>query len=108
MITITIFQNQGRVAGFRCSGHSGYADAGSDIVCAGVSALVINAVNSVEAFTSAVFRLDTDEGSGLIDFKLEQEAGRDTALLLDSMILGLQGIQRDYGNEYVILDYREV
>ena len=28
----------------------GYADVGQDIVCAGVSALVINTINSIEQF----------------------------------------------------------
>ena len=108
MITITIYQNRDRITGFRCFGHSGYAESGSDIVCAGASALVINTINSIQAFTSAKFQLDTDAESGLIDFKLDQEAEHDTALLLDSMILGLQGIQNDYRNEYIILDVKEV
>ena len=49
MIIITIFQNQESVTGFRCIGHAEYAEYGSDIVCAGVSALVVNAINSIEA-----------------------------------------------------------
>jgi hypothetical protein len=108
MITITIFQDQERVTGFRCTGHAGYAESGNDIICAGVSALVINTINSIEALTSAKYQLDTEEASGLIDFTLAEEADHDTALLLASMILGLQGIQRDYGNEYLVLDYKEV
>ena len=35
MITVTVFQH-----GFEVSGHSGYADAGADIVCAAVSSAV--------------------------------------------------------------------
>ena len=108
MITITIYQNRDRITGFHCLGHSGYAKSGKDIVCAGASALVINTINSIEAFTSATFHLDTDEKSGMIDFKLDQEAGHDTALLLDSMILGLQGIQNDYGEEFLTLEFKEV
>jgi hypothetical protein len=110
MITITIFQDQERVTGFRCVGHAGYAASGRDIICAGVSALVINTVNSIEALTDAQYQLDTDETSGLIDFTLQGQADHDhdTALLLKSMILGLQGIQTDYGDEYLVLDFKEV
>lgn len=108
MTTITIFQNHDQVTGFRCIGHSGYAEAGTDIICAGISALVFNTINSIEAFTSARFRLDMEEESGLIDFELDQKADHDTALLIDSMILGLQGIQSDYGNDYIILNFKEV
>ena len=108
MITITVKKRNGNYLEFVSKGHAGYAEEGLDIVCAGASALVINTINSIQAFTSAKFQLDTDAESGLIDFKLDQEAEHDTALLLDSMILGLQGIQNDYGNEYIILDFKEV
>ncbi|MDD6157060.1 MAG: ribosomal-processing cysteine protease Prp [Lachnospiraceae bacterium] len=109
MISITILQDESeQVVGMKCIGHSGYADAGSDIICAGVSALVVNAINSIEAFTSNTFEIETDEETGLIDFLLNERATHDTTLLLDSMILGLQGIQNDYGNEYIILEFKEV
>jgi uncharacterized protein YsxB (DUF464 family) len=108
MITITIFQDQKSVTRFRCTGHAGYAEAGSDIICAGVSALVINTINSIEEFTDARYKIDTDEESGLIDFTLQEKAGHDTSLLLKSMVLGLQGIQTDYGDEYIVLNYKEV
>ena len=108
MITITIFQNHSDVTGFRCIGHSGYAAVGSDIICAGVSTLIINTINSITKLTASTFQIDTEEESGLIDFRLEQKANHDTGLLIQSMILGLQGIQSDYGNEYLILDFKEV
>ena len=108
MITITILQDHEDAVGFHCIGHSGYAEAGSDIICAGVSALVINTINSIETFTEDSYHIDTEETSGLIDFRLDQKAGHDTQLLMKSMVLGLQGIQNDYGNEYVILDFKEV
>ena len=108
MITITILQDHEDVVGFHCIGHSGYAEAGSDIICAGVSALVINTINSIEAFTDATYQIDTEAETGLIDFRLDQSADHDTALLMKSMILGLQGIQSDYGNAYIILDFKEV
>ena len=108
MITITILQDHEDAVGFHCIGHSGYAGAGSDIICAGVSALVINTINSIETFTEDSYHIDTEETSGLIDFRLDQKAGHDTQLLMKSMVLGLQGIQNDYGNEYIILDFKEV
>ena len=108
MITITIYQNHEDVTRFRCIGHSGYAESGSDIICAGVSALVINTINSIDTFTTSTFRIDTEEESGLIDFTFEGDADHDAQLLVKSMILGLKGIQNDYGNEFIILDFKEV
>ena len=40
MTKVEIFNHDGRIHGFSVSGHSGYAEEGSDIVCAGASALM--------------------------------------------------------------------
>lgn len=108
MITVTVRRKCGRAAGFRCLGHSGYAESGKDIVCAAVSALVINTVNAIGKFTASDFDLDTEEETGRIDFSLKAEPDHDAELLLDAMLLGLQDIQNNYGNEYLILEYEEV
>lgn len=104
MIKVSIYKNaEGIYTGFKSSGHAGFADYGSDIVCAAVSVLVINTVNSIEQFTSDKFDIKTDEESGLIEFKFSSTVSNESNLLLSSMVLGLQGIQRDYGNEYIKL-----
>ena len=40
MTTVTFHSGSGRLDGFVVEGHSGYAEAGSDIVCAAISAAV--------------------------------------------------------------------
>ena len=40
MTRVEFFDQDGRITGFSCSGHSGYAEEGSDIVCAAVSTAV--------------------------------------------------------------------
>ena len=43
MIEITVYRNQNNLyTGFDCIGHAGYANAGEDVVCAGVSALAVS------------------------------------------------------------------
>ena len=109
MITITFFQNrEGKQLGFSSLGHAGYADAGLDIVCAGVSALVTNTINSIDELTSAEFDLETEQETGEIRFSLHRPASDDADLLIQSLILGLKGIQKDYGDEYLVLDFKEV
>ena len=108
MIHITIFRNQGTIKEFNCIGHAEFAEAGQDIVCAGVSALVINAINSIESLTSTELKLVSDQESGLIDVTFPEGLSSEAQLLLDSMILGLQGIRKDYGKEFLSLDFKEV
>ena len=40
MTKVEIFNHDGRISGFAVTGHSGYAEEGSDIVCAAVSSAV--------------------------------------------------------------------
>ena len=70
MIAITVYQNsKGHKIGFKSKGHAGFADSGYDIICAGVSALVINFINSAEELCHAEYSLDTDEETGMIDYR---------------------------------------
>jgi Predicted ribosomal protein len=102
MIIISINKNaEGICNGFRVEGHAGYADEGQDIVCAAVSVLVINTINSIEQFTKDRFHLETKEETGYIELKMISSISNDTKLLLNSLILGLQGIEENYGNEYL-------
>ena len=50
MISAVLFREDGRFTGFRAGGHSGYAEAGSDIVCAAVSILTCTCVNALKAY----------------------------------------------------------
>ena len=109
MTHITIYTNQQKAfTGFSCKGHSGYADAGSDIVCAGISTLVINTINALDALTSTVVLADADEADGMIDVNFPKGCNADGKLLVDAMILGLQGIQKNYGKKFLTLDFKEV
>ena len=103
MITVKVFvDSDGRYKGFRVSGHAGYADAGEDIVCAAVSALVINTINSIEAFTEDTFRNAVHEEKDVVTYSItSRPVGQAAELLLKSLVLGLEGIEREYGKQYI-------
>ncbi len=109
MTKITIFQNQNQICmGFDCVGHAGYADSGEDIVCAGISILVQNTINAIEEYTDEGFTCDFNEESGDIRFRFTLEPEHDAILLVNTMILGLQGIQSSYGKNFLRLQFKEV
>ncbi len=109
MINVTIYKNQlEEYTAFQCKGHAGFAISGEDIVCSAVSALVINTINSVEYLVSDEFELVTDSESGLIDFSLKDGYSSESVLLIRSLVLGLLGIQKNYGTEYIMLLFKEV
>lgn len=108
MTTVLVRKTAGRYTGFRLSGHAGFAEAGSDIVCSAISVLVINTINAMEFLTGAQMEVAAKEEDGVIDvvFTAPPEAG--TVLLLDTMLLGLNSIQKEYGKKYLKLKFEEV
>ena len=56
---------QGSIIGFAAQGHSGYAESGSDIVCAAVSALTQTCELGLEEVLHIVPEVTRDDESGL-------------------------------------------
>ena len=108
MIRVDITKNEQQYKEILLQGHAGYADKGTDIVCAAVSVLVINTFNSIETFTDDYLSEDVDEKKARIRFVLKDQLGDQARLLIDSMLLGLEQIQEQYGSSYLKVNYKEV
>jgi len=107
MIKAEVARNTaGQVVAFSVKNH------GASHVCAAVSLLVINTVNSIEALTQAVFSCDHNPAGGFIAFALQtpREAlqGRTAGLLLDAMHLGLVSVQEQYPKQLVVCEVATV
>ena len=109
MTKITIYKSkEGNYTRFTCSGHSGYAESGSDIVCASISILVINTINSMELLAKEKMDVNENEDEGYIDCKFLYKLSDEAKLLMDSMILGLESIAEQCGRKYLRLKFKEV
>ena len=89
-----------------CSGHAGYADRGEDIVCAAVSVLTINLLNSIEKFTDDGIVIEQDEKKGLITLEFKDTPTAEADLLLKSYELGVTGIFEQYGKKFLNIKFR--
>ncbi len=110
MTKITFHKTRaGEYRGFTCIGHAGYADYGSDIVCASISVLVINTINSLEEITEERMEVETDEERGMIQCSFTDQPLKETSrALMDSLVLGLTQIERQYGSKHCKLTFEEV
>ena len=109
MISVVINKNRNNeYVSFSCNGHAGYDDAGKDVVCAAISMLVINTINSIDSLTDCKFDIDSDEKKGIINVHFTGSVSKDAALLLDAMVLGIDTVSKDYGKSYVKLKFKEV
>ncbi|MBJ6362935.1 ribosomal-processing cysteine protease Prp [Paenibacillus sp. GCM10012307] len=93
-----------RIMRFSIEGHANFADRGKDIVCAGVSAVSVGAVNSVEALAGVQLPASMKDGWLSSDVPEEADADKDAKvqLLLESMVVMLDSIQQSYGRYVVI------
>ncbi|MCI8738033.1 MAG: ribosomal-processing cysteine protease Prp [Lachnospiraceae bacterium] len=109
-MTKVIFRktSQGEYRELRCSGHAEYAEKGKDIVCAAVSVLVINTLNSLEELCGLPVRPDTDEENGLIICRFPENMDEKAVVLLDSLVLGCVTIEKQYGKRYCKVKFEEV
>ena len=107
MINITVKKRKGSYLDLLSKGHAGYAEEGQDIVCAAVSALIINTVNSLETFTKEKFQAKDKDGYVSIIFEQSPNTP-EGKLLMDSLILGLTEIEHNYNNRYLTLKVKEV
>jgi uncharacterized protein YsxB (DUF464 family) len=107
MTSITVYKANDLYIGFKVSGHSGCEESGKDIVCAGISALTINFINSVEEFMDDRFVCSSNEADGMIEFKFEEQPSKESQVLLDSLVFGFENLANDY-KEFISLEFREV
>ena len=106
MIKAIVTKQNCKYKSFSCSGHAGYADSGEDIVCSAVSMLVINTANAIEKFTDD-YIIGKDLGNELY-FEFPDGISSDGELLMNALILGLENVIKKYGNDYLILETKEV
>ncbi len=105
MTNIVFYKADDIIAGFTAKGHAGYAPEGEDIVCAGISVLVINFINSVEELTIDEFKVNENDGE--IEFFFEEEPSKESQLLVKSLEIGLRDLEKE-NSDFISLDYKEV
>ena len=109
MTTITVYSTAGHVTGFEAKGHSGYAAAGEDIVCAAVSALTQTAYLGLVEYVSPETQVRQKGGAlrvtlpqGLSEGQLEK-----AELILGTMLIGLRSAEENY-SDYLKIVKKEV
>ncbi len=100
MTTVTFHMEGDRICGFDALGHSGYAGAGSDIVCAAVTSavrLVDATVNDVLGLAASV---KTDERDAKISFRLPGGLSAAAENCCQSLLTGLMVYFTQLHDEY--------
>ena len=99
MIEISLHCRGTYLTGFDISGHAGYSEEGSDIVCAAVSALAQTALLGLMEYLPRDVQYDMDDGLMRVMITKPCDASQH---ILHTLELGLKEIARQY-DEYVTL-----
>ena len=108
MTTVTFHMEGERIVGFTVQGHSGYADEGSDIICAAVTSavrLTECAVNDVLGLEAAV---KVKEKDASISLKLPGGLGQTNEstcqTLLTALMVYCVQLHEEYPENIIVLD----
>lgn len=97
MTTVRFDRNQGRLTGFSCQGHSGYAEAGYDIVCAAVTSAIRLAECTINDVMHAGADVSIDEKTAEITLTLPSSC--QNRQNIDAVMQGLLMYLRELSNE---------
>ena len=106
MTRCEFFTENDRITGFSISGHSGYAEAGSDIVCAAISAVVTMAEATINEVCGANAKVRVKEEDARITLTLPTSCDEEDAIqaVLAGMMLTLCSMRDDYSDYIEVLE----
>ena len=95
-----------RIVGFSVSGHSGYAEAGSDIVCAAISAVVTMAEATINEVCGAKAKVRVKDDQARITLMLPTSCDEEDTVqaVLSGMMLTLISMRDDYPDYIEVLE----
>lgn len=106
MIRARVERSGGLITAFLVTGHGGYGGDGEDVVCAAVSALVLNAVNSCEKLLGVALNADDDGDVLSCTVPKTYRSDRAVQLLLESMWFGLQQTSEQFPRHLTLREVR--
>ena len=106
MTKCEFFTEDDRITGFSVSGHSGYAEAGSDIVCAAVSAVVTMAEATINDVCGAKAKVRVKEEGARITLMLPVSCDEEESIqaVLAGMMIYLCSLRDDYPDFIEVLE----
>lgn len=107
MTDITVKRNNGSIVEVVAQGHTGYGEAGEDIVCAAVSTLLQSALLGLLQVVGINVKFSVDEEKGSLRFTLPSlltnEERHDADIVLNTMLCGIKDIYTEY-SDYINLE----
>lgn len=97
----------GELVGFRITGHSGFADSGSDIVCSAISSVAYMVANTITEVIRVSAEIDVNEENGDMLLRVFQKDATACRDILQGFKLHMLALEEQY-SDYMIVNNTEV
>ena len=106
MTRCEFFTEDDRITGFSVSGHSGYAESGSDIVCAAISAVVSMTEATINDICGAKAKVRVKEEDARITLTLPASCDEEETVqaVLAGMLVTLCNMRDDYPDYIEVME----
>ena len=106
MTRCEFFTAEDRITGFSVSGHSGYAEAGSDVICAAITAIVTMAEATINDVCGAKAKVRVKEEDARVTLTLPASCDEEESVqaVLAGMMLTLCSLRDDYPDYIEVLE----
>ena len=106
MTKCEFFRDGERITGFSVSGHSGYAEAGSDIVCAALSAVVAMVEATINDVCGGKAKVRVKEEDARVTLTLPASCEEEDAIqaALAGLMIYLIALRDDYSDYIEVLE----
>lgn len=97
MTKVEIFRKNGNIIGYKASGHSGYSEQGSDIICSAISTSLQMTLIGIQEVLK--LKVDFKINNGFLDVDLKnisQDKLTQTNILTEAMAIFLKELTKQY------------
>ncbi len=99
MINIIVIKEKQTIKTIEATGHSGYAEQGSDIVCSAISTLMETLANGLTEIVKAETKVIVDENIPHLSVSLidtDKDKCKDAQVLMQTILLGIKGVAQEF------------
>lgn len=110
MTNIKICQKNGKIVSFKVSGHSGYAENGSDIVCASISTLAQSTILGISEVLGIKCNTKINENLPMLSFEFFKNTSKEdienSQTLLSTFKLSVENLSKQF-KKYISLEVED-
>ena len=106
MTEISVYRKGSHIVKYVVSGHTGYSEEGSDIVCAAVSTVATHTLNGLTDVVGIVVGYEVRDAylECIVPDDISEEKRKQSDILLNSMYLTFKSLEEQYKEYITIID----